>query len=139
MADRHAVGFTKLRVLAATATVLGVLAILPAQANAIDYCGVLVLPKYDCYQMAAGSRAAGRFLYNVAHYHGSGTVSVCERTYIYGGGTVSRRCANNAVSSSCDLNYWYDVGYTLDGRVGNNSSYTHTIWGHATLTRVSCA
>src|SRR4051794_12222152 len=127
--------------LAAAALMAGSLALRPAPAHAgAYYCGVLVLPYTDCADMVAGSIHVGHFNYNKALYTGAGTVGVCEHTYLhYYGDTVSRRCANNSVSSACDLYYWHNNGYTLGGHAGNNSPWTHTIWGWVDLVGYTCA
>jgi hypothetical protein len=126
-----------LAVALAAALTTASMAMKPAPAHAgANYCGVLVLPYYDCANMVDGSIHVGHFNYNKAYYTGAGTVGVCEHTYLhYEGSTVSRRCANNAVGSACDLYYWQANGYTL----GGHSPWTHTIWGWVDLVSYSCA
>lgn len=101
------------------------------------YCGVLVLPHYDCARMAAGSAHYGHFKFNEAYYRGSGTVGVCENTYV-GGGSLSRRCSNNVATSCSDLNALYNRGYNFDGHAGNNIAYTHTINGYVSAGSGAC-
>ena len=103
------------------------------------YCGTLVFPKYDCASMSLPS-AFGQYVFvgyfnnNHAYRPGGGSTSVCEHTYIYGGGTVSRRCAGGYIQSYCDLYYYYNNGYVLSGHAGNNDgSNTYKIDGHAVV------
>lgn len=93
-----------------------------AGATTTQYCNQLVAPMTAC--PATFSGVANQ---NVAEYPGSGTVSVCERVNEYNGSQISRRCADNYVDSGLDLCPYTAIDMTL--YAGNNSSYTHTIWG----------
>ncbi|MGN6187339.1 MAG: hypothetical protein ACTHOE_00440 [Conexibacter sp.] len=93
-----------------------------ASATTTQYCNQLVAPMTAC--PATFSGVANR---NVAQYPGSGTVSVCERVNEYNGLQISRRCANNYVDSALDLCPYTAIDMTL--YAGNNSSFSHTIWG----------
>lgn len=99
-----------------------------ASAGVLSYCGVLTPPKTACSQAADSN---GTYFYdNQAYYGGSGTVSVCEKVYLYATGSmISRRCADTLVGTGGDLSSW--AGWRMAAFVGNNSDYNHTINGYA--------
>lgn len=99
-----------------------------AGAAAFHYCGVLTPPMTACSSVADSN---GTYFYdNVAAYGGSGTVSVCQKVYLWATGSqISRRCANTGVGTAGDLAPY--AGSRMIAYVGNNSSFAHTIDGYA--------
>ena len=99
-----------------------------ASAASFHYCGVLTPPRTACSQVADSNSAY--FYDNQAIYPGSGTVSVCQKVYLYSTGSmISRRCANTIVGTAGDLSPY--AGRRMIAYVGNNSDYAHTIDGYA--------
>ena len=88
----------------------------------------------DCYTYY-GSRAVFNFGVNNGYVPGSTYGNVCEHVWIYGGGSISRRCGtayeSTGACSGSDIESYYLDGYTLDGHVGNNQSLEETVAGHA--------
>lgn len=99
-----------------------------AGAASFHYCGLLTPPYTACSQVADSN---GTYFYdNVAAYGGTGTVSVCEKVYLWAtGGQISRRCANTAAGTDGDLAPY--AGWRMIAEVGNNSAWNHTIDGYA--------
>lgn len=124
-----------------------------AAANATDideyFCGAYI-PEGDCYSFVGdpAGRAVGQF--NIQHAYvpnGSGYGTVCEHVYIYGGGTVSRRCSDTQYATSgdggCgdgydDLEGYFNQGYKFDARAGNGEAIYQTIEGHAYVFTETC-
>lgn len=86
--------------------VLGGSLVAPSAASANSagyYCDVLIGPMTDCASSGTMNPSIGQntwvgyFNNNHAYRPGGGSTSVCEHTYIYGGGTVSRRCATSYI------------------------------------------
>ena len=106
-----------------------------ASGSNIYYCGYYIPGYTDCYSYVGDpyGRAVGKFTTNHAYIPYGGYGFVCEHTYIYGDGTISRRCGGNYVSmGSCSgSDLWPYGAYYLDGRAGNNQSLYETVSGHA--------
>jgi hypothetical protein len=106
----------------------------------IYYCGIVVAPYTDCANQSGGSWVDGDVYYNQAYYNGSGTVWVCQNTYIYGtGNSISRSCGPQSASSGCALDYYYENFYKLSAHMGNDSAYYHTVHGVANQYAVVCS
>ena len=98
----------------------------------IGYCQIAVAPHTACPDALEYFVSGVKNLSNHARYPGSGTVRVCQHSYYWNGTswvTLSRTCANTAVTSGSDLYRNYGNGYWLLLTVGNDSDSTHTING----------
>ncbi|HXB66413.1 MAG TPA: hypothetical protein VNV42_16230 [Solirubrobacteraceae bacterium] len=102
----------------------------PARAD-VPYCFRLVASFTDCAAYSGNTYANGVWDQNAAQYPGSGTVSVCEHTYIVGGETISNRCANQFVDSLTQLCVYYELNIEQSAHAVNHSAQTHTIEGYA--------
>ncbi len=108
---------------ASLAATVSVLAASGASASTHQYCGVGVNPYADClYSLDAPSSLWD----NAANYTGVPAISVCEKV-LTNAGQISRRCAAGYRDSASDLDPY--AGVAMEGFVGNNSGYVHTIYG----------
>lgn len=121
---------------------LGGALIAPSAASANSagyYCDISIGPMTDCASSGTINPPIGQntwvgiFNNNHVYRPGGASTSVCEHTYVYGGGTISRRCANSYIQSYCDVYFYYNNGYTLDAHAGNNASMVEQVEGHVVI------
>lgn len=117
------------RVLLPLALVIGALSVGVPGAQALvehHYAGQLIEPGVTWYspESSIGTNITG----NIAVYEGSGTVSVCQRTFDFTSNVYREGCANNAVGNALNLTPY--LGHQLWPAVKNNSAFTHTIHGY---------
>lgn len=116
------------RVLLPFALVIGVFAVSVPGAQAVvehHYAGTVLQPgqTWNSGESAIASNITG----NIAAYEGSGTVSVCQRTFDFTSNVYREGCANNNVGNALNLMSYY--GHELWAMVKNNSAWAHTIQG----------
>lgn len=104
--------------------------VLPALASATDhrYCNSAVPAHTAC-----STTSTGVYYENVAHYPGTGTVSVCVHDYLsQTGSSIIKLCQATTADDYPALSSYYDNGFAVQLVAGNDSDYLHTIWGTGT-------